>query len=140
MCIIQLLISVNGEVFWTMQIRSPYRCTGAMLPVLSGVRVSYLHLLICTCMYYFVLCCVCVFSMSGLCPWITFIWFSLESWFHWLLFQDKTYVPSNLLFGQYQSASILTPRAIPVCVHTCLFKKMNIAYQARWTVQAPWSL
>ena len=34
---------------------------------------------------YFMFCCVCLFSMSGHCPWITCLWFLLESWFPWLL-------------------------------------------------------
>ena len=32
-----------------------------------------------------VLCCVCLFSLSSLCPWISFLLFPLESWFVWLL-------------------------------------------------------
>ena len=51
----------------------PLRCTQSMLPLFSGVQFAYLYLL--HCMYYFiisyVLCCVCLFYISGLCPWIT---------------------------------------------------------------------
>ena len=43
-------------------------------PSISEVWVSHSHQLLC--MYYF----VCLFSMSGPCPWITFFWFQLESW------------------------------------------------------------
>ena len=37
--------------------------------------------------------------------------------------QDKTYGCSDLLFGQYQSASIIAPWAIPVCVHIGITRK-----------------
>ena len=59
--------------------RLPYRCTWCMLPVLSGVRVSHLHLLFC--MYNFVTSCslLCLFFMSGLCPWITFFLFFISA-------------------------------------------------------------
>ena len=29
----------------------------------------------------YILCCVRLFSLSGLCPWITLFWFPLKSWF-----------------------------------------------------------
>ena len=32
------------------------------------------------------LCCVYMVSMSGLCPWVIFFWFPLESWLPWLLY------------------------------------------------------
>ena len=53
-------------------------------PQLSEVRVA--HILLLLCMYYFgyfmfsVLCFVCLCSLSGLCLWIIFLWFPLESW------------------------------------------------------------
>ena len=54
------------------------------LPLFSGVRI--VHCLLLQWMYYFgyfmfFVLCVCLFSMSGLCPWITFFWFPLEFWF-----------------------------------------------------------
>ena len=106
--------------------------TGAPGPCSQFLVESELFIYVCyfVCIILVNLCCVCLFSMSGRCPWITFRWFSLESWFHWLLFQDKTYVQicsfgntslsPYLPLGQYQSASILATRAIPVHVHTCM--------------------
>ena len=35
---------------------------------------------------FYVLRCVCLFSLTGLYPWFTFFWFPLESWFTWWLF------------------------------------------------------
>ena len=53
-------------------------------PSFSEVWVAHLLLLLC------VLCWVCLFSMSGLCPWITFFWLLLEPWVPWLLFQRES--------------------------------------------------
>ena len=70
-----------------------YQYTWSMLPVFSGVWVA--HLLCYILVSYigsiliimFFAVSVCLFSMFGLCPWITFFWFPLESWFPCLLFQ-----------------------------------------------------
>ena len=57
-------------------------------PVFSGVWVAHsLCFFVALFQFLHVLCCVCVFSMSGLCPWITLFWLPLEPWFHWLLFK-----------------------------------------------------
>ena len=45
------------------------------------------------------LCCVCLFSMSYLFPWVIFFWFQLGSWFPWLLF--KYNVNKNLWIKCY---------------------------------------
>ena len=75
--------------------------TGAPGPWSSGVQVA--HLLLLLCMYYFsyivlyILCYVCLFSMSDLWPWITFLWFPLKSWFPWLLFhRELLQIQANL--------------------------------------------
>ena len=39
--------------------------------------------------FFYVLCCVYLFSLSGLCPWITFFWFLLQSCFPWLQFNIR---------------------------------------------------
>ena len=54
-----------------------------MLPIFSGVRAA--HLLLFLCRYYFGYLTFFVVCVSGLCPWITFFLFPLESWLPWLL-------------------------------------------------------
>ena len=58
----------------------PYRCTWSMPPVFVE---SELLIYFCYFVYIilFTLCSLlcCRFSMTGLCPWITFFWFPLES-------------------------------------------------------------
>ena len=63
--------------------RLSYRLTWSML-------VVFIKSLICSftfvAMYvlfwlFYVRCCLCLFYMSGLYPWIIFFWLSLESWF-----------------------------------------------------------
>ena len=51
------------------------------------VRVTHFLLYVFICLFY-VLCCVCLVSMSGRCPWITF--FLFQSWFPWFLFKIQT--------------------------------------------------
>ena len=47
---------------------------------------------------FYILCCVCLLSMSNLCPSIKFCWFSLESWYPWILVHLLLFVqPSQSL-------------------------------------------
>ena len=78
------LLQTLWSSLWT---RRLLRCIHrSMLSVNDGVRVAHLlfYLYVLFCLFY-VPCCVCLFSMSGLCPLNTFFWFPLESWFSWLL-------------------------------------------------------
>ena len=61
-----------------------------MLQVFSLVRIAHL-LLFFTCIILVTLCSLlCLsFFMFGLCSWITFFWFPLESWFLWLLLLSR---------------------------------------------------
>ena len=56
--------------------------------------------------------------------------------------QDKTYVCFNLLFAQYQSAFILAPRVIPVCVYTCplIIGGNHIIFSFLYIFNTFWSL
>ena len=70
-----------------LRIQFSYWCTWSVLPVCSGVWIA--HLLLLLCMYdfgFYVLCCVCLYTMTVFCPRITFFKFPPESWLHWLLF------------------------------------------------------
>ena len=80
--------------------------------------------------FYYLVCIILVKLCSLLCLSVCHVW-SLSMDYIPLIFarilvplvtldQDKTYLCSNLLFRQYQSASILAPPSIPVCVHTCI--------------------
>ena len=40
---------------------------------------------------FYVLWCMCQFSMSGLCPWMTFFLFPLKSWCTWLLLHKQLF-------------------------------------------------
>ena len=77
-----------------------YWCTRSMLPVWFSFTFVALNVLFCL---FYVLCCDCLLSMSGFCPWITFFWFLLESWYPWLLFLTLL---SNTLSKIYTRKSV----------------------------------
>ena len=58
------------------------------------VCILFAHLLFLLCTFYFnyfiLFCYVCLFSPSGFCFWISFVWFLLESWVLWLLIENET--------------------------------------------------
>ena len=69
-----------------------YRYTWSILPVFSGVELFiYFVTLYVLFWLYYVLCYLCLFSMSGLWPWLTFFWYPPESWFPWLFPRPPTY-------------------------------------------------
>ena len=106
MCIIQLLISVNGGVFWTMQIRLPYRYTWAMLQVLSGVRVSY-----------FLFCYFVCITLVNFCSWLYL------SIFHvWSLSLD--YIP--LISVRILDPLLLLIKIKRMYVQICSFGKTSL--------------
>ena len=68
--------------------------TGAPGPCSQILVESELHIFFCyfVCIFY-VLCCV-----SGLCSWVIFFWFPLESWFSWLILGAKLHFWNGVRF------------------------------------------
>ena len=57
-----------------------------------SLSCSFISVALCVLIQLFCLfCCICLFSSCGLCSWITFFWFPLESWIPWLLFLIKVW-------------------------------------------------
>ena len=73
------------------------------------------------------LCCVYLFSLSGVCPWITFCWFPLEFWFPWILFLvNGTFCCVSLntfCFGEF---SLVRPISLTcICLHIISLFRSN---------------
>ena len=63
--------------------------------IIFSQSLIYFCYFVCIILITLCFCCDCLFSMSGLCSWITLIWFPLASWFPWLLFQTDIEPKSN---------------------------------------------
>ena len=74
---------------------------------------------------FYVLCCVCLFSMSALCPWVTFLWFPLEPWFPWLLFWIKRQHTTVFMCKHIKRLSASTCWSIPTQQPRCCPLKMT---------------
>ena len=82
-----------------------------------------LFLFLCTYYFgYFMFLVVCVFSLSGLCPWVAFFWFPLESWFPWLLNTLHAFCKNVLFFTKELQIFIdITYTSYKKCNTWCIF-------------------